>query len=333
VVSTSARLLRLLALLQAPRDWSGTELAERLEVNVRTVRRDVDRLRALGYVVHSVPGAAGYRLAAGTRLPPLLLDADEAVAVAVGLRTAAGGTIGGIEESSLRALSKLEQVLPSRLRHRVSALHAATVALPAGTATADPEALTAIAVAIRDRNVLRFHYRSHDGTEDRRAAEPYRLVHTGRHWYLLGWDTERTDWRTFRVDRMQLRTPNGPRFRPREEPDPGDAVALGVTTAVYRYQARITLKVPATVAAEQISPSAGVIEVVDENSCVLRTGANSLNELAVHIGLLGCPFEVHEPVELVEALRDLARRIEASVGRGQSGAGSVQAGHEPRTLT
>lgn len=317
MLDTSARLLRLLALLQAPREWSGAELADRLEVNARTVRRDVERLRALGYVVHSVAGVAGYRLAAGTRLPPLLLEGDEAVAMAISLRTAAGGTIAGIEESAMRALTKLEQVLPSGLRHRVAALQAATVAVPAGTATTDPDVLTAIAVAIRDHQVLRFYYRTHAGDEDRRAAEPYRLVHTGRQWYLLGWDTDRADWRTYRVDRLQLRTPNGPVFKPREAPEPADTVTRGVSTAVYRYQARVRLAVPATIAAERISPTGGVLEAIDDENCVLSTGANSLDELAIHLGLLGFPFEVHEPPELIDALRGLAQRIEASVVRSQ----------------
>ncbi|NUP27031.1 MAG: HTH domain-containing protein, partial [Nocardia sp.] len=167
MLETSARLLELLSLLQTPREWTGAELAERLRVDVRTVRRDVGKLRGLGYPVDAVAGAAGYRLGAGAKLPPLLLNDDEAVAVVIGLRTAAGGTIAGIEENSLQALAKLERLLPSRLRHRVSALQAATVSLPAGTAAVDPDILTVIAAAIRDREQLRFDYRAHSGTRMR----------------------------------------------------------------------------------------------------------------------------------------------------------------------
>src|SRR6266545_2546717 len=216
MLETSARLLRLLSLLQARRDWSGPDLADRLGVSARTVRRDVERLRSLGYPVHATSGTAGgYRLGAGAALPPLLLDDDEAVAVAVGLRTAAGGSVAGIEETSVRALVKLEQVLPSRLRHRVNALWTSTVPVPVpgDGATVDAEVLTAIAGACRDHQRLRFDYRDHGGSASVRTVEPHRLVCWGRRWYLLAWDTDRNDWRTFRVDRLQPRTPTGYRLR------------------------------------------------------------------------------------------------------------------------
>ncbi|MFD6451628.1 helix-turn-helix transcriptional regulator, partial [Nocardia sp. NPDC060220] len=315
VLETSARLLELLSLLQTPRVWTGADLAERLEVDARTVRRDIDKLRTLGYPVHAVAGTAGYRLGAGTKLPPLLLNDDEAVAVVLGLRTAASGSVTGIEESSLRALAKLEQILPSRLRHRVSALHAATVTVPAGTATVDPEVLTAIAAAIRDHEQLRFDYRTHDGAEVRRTAEPHRLVHTGRRWYLVGWDVEKQDWRTYRVDRLRPRIPTGPRFTPREAPevDLGGWVSRGVSTSAYRYQARITLEVSAAVAADRIPPTVGVIEAIDEGHCLLRTGSNSLDEIAVYTGLFGFGFHVHEPPELIQHLRALADRVTAAI--------------------
>ncbi|MGW6699087.1 helix-turn-helix transcriptional regulator [Nocardia sp. NPDC055049] len=330
MLETSARLLELLSLLQTPRVWTGADLAERLEVDARTVRRDIDKLRTLGYPVHAVAGTAGYRLGAGTKLPPLLLNDDEAVAVVLGLRTAAGGSVTGIEESSLRALAKLEQILPSRLRHRVSALHAATVTVPAGTATVDPEVLTAIAAAIRDHERLRFDYRTHDGAEVRRTAEPHRLVHTGRRWYLVGWDVEKQDWRTYRVDRLRPRIPTGPRFTPREAPevDLGGWVSRGVSTSAYRYQARITLEVSAAVAADRIPPTVGVIEAIDEAHCLLRTGSNSLDEIAVYTGLFGFGFHVHEPPELIQHLRALADRVTASItprddlrGSGHSASG------------
>ncbi|WP_040869960.1 helix-turn-helix transcriptional regulator [Nocardia exalbida] len=316
MLETSARLLRLLSLLQSPRDWTGAELAERLDVDVRTVRRDIDKLRTLGYPVDATPGVAGYRLGAGAKLPPLLLDDDEAVAVALGLRTAAGGTIAGIEDSSLRALAKLEQVLPARLRYRVSMLQAATVTVPAGGPTVDPDVLTAVAAAIRDNHRLRFDYRAHDGATSVRATEPHRLVHTGRRWYLVGWDVDRADWRTYRVDRLLPRIPTGPRFTPREAPDADltGYLSRGVTTAPYRYAARITLRVAAEVAAERIAPTVGVLEAVDAESCVLRTGSDSLDELAIYVAGFGFPFRVHEPPELVAHLRELAARLGAAAG-------------------
>ncbi|MVU77795.1 WYL domain-containing protein [Nocardia sp. ET3-3] len=314
MLETSARLLRLLSLLQTPRDWSGAELATQLEVDVRTVRRDIDKLRTLGYPVHASAGAAGYRLGAGAKLPPLLLDDEEAIAVAMGLRTAAGGTIAGIEESSLRALGKLEQVLPSRLRHRVTALQEATVAVPAGGPRVDPDTLTAIAAAIRDRHRLRFDYRTHEGETSRRTTEPHRLVHTGRRWYLTGWDVDREDWRTYRVDRLTPRIPTGPRFTPRAAPDAAEFVSHGVTTAPYRYRARITLLASAERAAERIAPTVGVLEAVDAETCVLHTGADSLDAIAFYTAGFGFEFRVIEPAELVARLRELAGMLGRAAG-------------------
>lgn len=217
MLETSARLLRLLSLLQAHREWSGPDLADRLGVTPRTIRRDVDRLRELGYPVNASPGTGGgYQLGAGAELPPLLLDDDEAVAVAVGLRTAAGQGIEGIGETSVSALAKLEQVLPNRLRRRVGALNAFTVPMlrdPQPSAV-DPGVLTELANACRDRERLRFDYRDHGGSPTRRTVEPHRLVCTERRWYLVAWDVDRDDWRTFRADRITPRPPHGPRFTP-----------------------------------------------------------------------------------------------------------------------
>ena len=208
MLDTSARLLRLLSLFQAQRYWSGAELAERLEVTPRTLRRDVDRLRSLGYPVNSTTGTAGgYQLGAGATLPPLLLDDDEAVAVAVGLRTAASGTVTGMEEASVRALSKLQQLLPSRLRRRVSALNSFIVPMANRGPTVDAETLSVIAGACRDYEMLRFSYNSRDGASSSRQVEPHRLVHTGRRWYLAAWDLDRENWRTFRIDRIQAKLP------------------------------------------------------------------------------------------------------------------------------
>src|SRR6266536_2500149 len=219
MTETSSRLLELLSLLQGRRDWPGDELASRLEVSGRTVRRDIERLRRLGYPVESLTGpAGGYRLRAGSAMPPLLLDDDEAIAIAVGLRTAAGASVTGIEESAIRALVKLEQVLPAHLRRRVAALGSATVVPPPGGPTVDPQQLTTIAAACRDCECLRFDYASRDGTATRREVEPHALVNRGRRWYLVAWDRQRGVWRTFRVDRLERAEPTGPRFTARSLP-------------------------------------------------------------------------------------------------------------------
>ena len=218
--TTSSRLLSLLSLLQGRRDWPGGELADRLGVSGRTIRRDVERLRDLGYPVESMPGpAGGYQLRAGTAMPPLLLDDDEAIAIAVGLRTAAGASVSGIEETAVRALVKLEQVLPSHLRRRVQAIQRATMTLaPVGGPTVDPQALTDLAAACRDSERVRFGYTARDATASRREVEPHSLVNAGRRWYLVGWDCGREDWRSFRVDRMTRPASTGVRFTPRELP-------------------------------------------------------------------------------------------------------------------
>ncbi len=311
---TSARLLKLLSLLQARRDWSGADLAARLEVSERTVRRDVGRLRDLGYPVHASRGTdGGYRLGAGAAMPPLLLDDDEAVAVAVGLRTAARSPVTGIEETSVRALAKLENVLPARLRRRVSAVADYTVPIPPDSPAppVDPMVLTTLASACRDHEQTRFDYRSHDGTSTIRSVEPHRLVSWGRKWYLVAWDTDRGDWRTFRVDRIEPRTPAGPRFTPRELPEGGDVaayVARGVSSSGFRFQARVTVRAPAAVVAARIHPAVGTVEAIDEHSCVLATGADSVETVAVYIGLLDLDFNVSEPPELVARLQLLADR-------------------------
>ncbi len=314
MLETSARLLRLLSLLQTHRDWSGAELAERLGVTTRTVRRDVDRLRELGYPVHATPGAPGYRLGAGSDLPPLLLDDDEAVAIAVGLRTAAGGTVAGIEETSVRALAKLERVLPARLRRRVHALQSMTVPMTGAAAPVDADVLTAIATACRDHEGLRFDYRSHDGRDSVRSAEPHRLVHSGRRWYLVGWDVDRRGWRTYRVDRLRLRTPNGPRFVPRDPPDDDLAAYLSraISSAPYRYRARVTMHAPAEVVAEHMPPTMGTVEALDDHTCLLLCGANTLDEIVVWIALMDIGFEVRDPPELVERVGALADRLRAA---------------------
>lgn len=318
VIQTSARLLRLLSLLQSRREWPGEELAGRLGVHPRTLRRDIDKLRGLGYPIHARPGTAGgYRLGAGAALPPLLLDDDEAVAVAVGLRTAAGGTVAGIEETSVRALAKLEQVLPARLRRRVNALQSVTVPMASGGPAVAPETLTTVAAACRDHERLRFDYQDHDGSDSVRVVEPYRLVHTGRRWYLLAWDLDRGDWRTFRVDRLVPRPPTGPRFTPRDPPaaDVAAYTSYAVSTGVYRYRAVLTVHAPAEAVAQRVPPTAGVVEAVGPATCRLHTGANDLDGLVVHIGLLGFDVEVMEPAELADHLRSVADRLHRAAGR------------------
>jgi predicted DNA-binding transcriptional regulator YafY len=318
MLGTSARLLRLLSRLQARADWSGAELADELGVTTRTVRNDIQRLRDLGYPVHASPGVGGgYRLGAGAALPPLLLDDEEAVAVAVGLRTAAGGGVTDIQETSIRALAKLEQVLPSRLRHRVQALQAATVEVPApGRPTVDAVVLTALAAACRDHQRLRFDYRDHDGSTGVRSVEPHRLVHDRGRWYLVAWDSDRADWRTFRADRIQPRIPTGPRFVPRVPPG-GDVVTYlqrGVGSATWRYRARVKVHAPATVVAGRLPPAV-LVDPVDEHTCIIDAGSDTPQMLAVYLGMLDVDFEVDGPPELVEQLATLAARYRRAITR------------------
>ncbi|MEO3868986.1 YafY family protein [Nonomuraea sp. B12E4] len=319
MLGTSARLLKLLSLLQAHREWSGPELSARLGVSTRTIRNDVERLRSLGYPVHATPGVAGgYRLGAGAALPPLLLDDDEAVAVAVGLGRAAGGGVEGIEETSVRALAKLEQVLPSRLRRRVSALNAYTVQIPvvSGTpAPVAPEVLTTIANAARDHERFRFDYTGHDGEATVRDVEPHRLVHRRGRWYLVGYDVERRDWRTFRVDRLRPRTPGGPRFTPRELPEGGDVakyVEKGVSAAMWRHRATVLLHAPA--GRMGALPPGLEVEPVDAASCLVRLGGDDLAGMAVWIGFIGVDFEVLDPPELAEHVLRLSERYRRPAG-------------------
>ncbi|MGW6004299.1 helix-turn-helix transcriptional regulator [Oerskovia enterophila] len=309
MLDTSVRLLRLLSLLQVRREWSGADLAARLDVTTRTVRNDVERLRLLGYEVRSRTGTAGgYRLAAGSELPPLLLDDDEAVAVAVGLQAAAAGSVTGIEETSVRALATLERSLPSRLRHRVDALRQATVSAAAGGPTVDAAVLTAVSTAIARSERVRFDYTGRDGLATLRDVEPHRLVYTGRRWYLLAWDTAREDWRTFRADRMAPRTPGGPRFTPREPPEPDVAqhVVRGVGSTAWHHRPRIRFLAPSTEVAARVTATAGVLTGSDDGTCVLETGSDSLIDVAGFLATVDLPFEVLDPPELRDLLRRLA---------------------------
>jgi predicted DNA-binding transcriptional regulator YafY len=309
---TSSRLLGLLSLLQGRRDWRGNELADRLEVSGRTIRRDIERLRQLGYPVQSLTGpAGGYRLRAGTAMPPLLLDDEEALAIAVGLRTAAGASVTGIEEAAVRALVKLEQVLPARLRRRVRALGSVTLTLPVPGPTIDPQHLTVIATACRDSESIRFGYRSRDHIDSHREVDPHSLVNHGRRWYLIAWDRHRYDWRTFRLDRVTKPASTGVRFVPRKLPakDAAAYVKQSITTAPNRFQAIVTLHAPADELTNRVPAHWGPIEAIDAHTCKYTTGDEDLRWLAWRIAMLGVEFEVHEPPELIEHLRALASRL------------------------
>jgi predicted DNA-binding transcriptional regulator YafY len=313
---TSGRLLALLGLLQSRTMWSGTELATRLEVSGRTVRNDIERLRQLDYPVEAVRGPGGhYRLGVGAKLPPLLLEDDEAVAVAVGLRAATG--VRGIEDTSARALAKLEAVLPHRLRLRVNAVRVAVETGPENTATNAPDPavdaglLMAVAAAIRDHQQIRFDYRG----DQRLQVEPYRLVSWQRRWYLVARDSSTNGWSSFRLDWMQLRVPGGRRFTPLELPG-GDYPAFVLRTTAFagwHVHVKITVHAPAAEVLNRINPTVGVVEAIDDNTCVLVTGADTVETVAVYIGMLGLDFTATEPPELVAHLTTLAKRYANAV--------------------
>lgn len=312
MADTAARMLALLGLLQSRADWSGAELARRLGVTDRTIRNDVERLRGLGYPVDAVRGPGGrYRLGVGTKLPPLLLEEDEAVAVAVGLR--AGTSVRGIEETSARALAKLEHVLPHKLQRRVNALRDAVTAGPENTDTnvEDPEVdatlLTEVAAAVRDHVELRFGYPDVEGTVQ---VEPYRLVSWQRRWFVVARDARTDRWAPYRLDWVELKTPGGRRFTPQPLPG-GDYTAFvlrEVAFSGWTVHARIAVDAPAEAVLARINPTVGVVESVDDAHCVLVTGADSVEMVAVYIGLLGLDFHVTDPPELVDAVRRLAER-------------------------
>ncbi|MBF6165968.1 WYL domain-containing protein [Streptomyces gardneri] len=314
MTQTAARLLQLLSLLQTRREWSGPELAARLGVTVRTVRRDVERLRELEYpVVASLGAIGGYRLEAGAALPPLLLDDEEAVAITLGLRGAAQGAVVGIEESAARALVKLQQVLPSRLRRRVDAIDTTTVSLggPAAGPRIDPEVLVALAAAARDNERIRFRYRDKADAETSRLAEPHSLVSAGRRWYLVAWDVGRGDWRTFRVDRVTAPQPTGIRCAPRALPAEDAASFVTSQLARTRPVREVILRVHARAdtLVEAFRVRAEEIEPVDARTCLLRTSADSLEWTALRIAHLDLEFEVVEPTEMKALLGDLGAKL------------------------
>lgn len=311
MLKTSARLLRLLWLLQSRRYWSGAELSERVAVDTRTVRRDIDRLRELGYAVEASPGlGGGYQLKAGSSLPPVLLDDEEAVTVAVAVRAAAS-SIGKMEEAAVRLLAKLDQLLPSRLRKRASALHSVTISLARPEAAPSIDVLTQIAGACRDHLKLGISYRDRAGTVTSRVVEPLRLAHTGRLWYLIAWDSQRRDWRTFRMDRVARLASTGPQFAPRAFPgDIAEYVSRSIRQVPYRFRMRIRLRGSVTELAKRIPSWCGVLEALDEESCTLSTGADSMEALAAQVVLTGTDFEILDAPELVAELREIAARLD-----------------------
>jgi predicted DNA-binding transcriptional regulator YafY len=321
MVETSARLLALLSLLQMRREWTGQELADRLEVGARTIRRDVEKLRSLGYPVEAAPGVAGgYRLGAGGELPPLLLDDAEAVAVAVGLRTAASGTIAGIEETSIRALAKLEQVLPERLRRRVSALGDATSAFGVDGPRIDANLLATLAGACRDGLRLRFAYTAKDERASRRNTEPCAVVYSGYRWYLVAFDLDRDDWRTFRIDRIRTHPPVrlGERGRRRQVPG-GDPAAYvkrqlrsGDSGDAVPVPGRIRLGAPALRVGARIPGRYATVEPDGEDACIVTTRGGWSRNFLVWMALLDEPMELLGPAELIDAARALVARLGAA---------------------
>ena len=333
---TAERLLRLLSLFTVRRCWGGGELAQRLGVTPRTIRRDVERLRDLGYQVRAVPGPyGGYELGAGTGLPPLLLDDDAAVAVAVGLRAVAGGAVGGMEgagmeEAAVRAAAVIERVLPGRLRARVDALRAAVVPLRGvrpDAAAVRPETLALLALACRDGERIRFGYTDAGGTASSRHAEPYRLVVTARHWYLVARDLDKGEWRSFRLDRLERPLRTGHRSRPAgtpeapEAPDAARFVAEGIASGAYRYQAKVLVAAPADAVAARIPGLGAVVEAVSESACLVISGSNYLDMIALHFASLDLPFTPLEPPELRARCAALSRRLgEAAASTGSEAA-------------
>jgi predicted DNA-binding transcriptional regulator YafY len=319
MVQTSARLLALLSLLQMRREWTGQELADRLEVGARTIRRDVEKLRSLGYPVEAAPGVAGgYRLGSGGELPPLLLDDAEAVAVAVGLRTAAARGIAGIEETSVRALAKLEQVLPSRLRRRVSAFSVAASAFGMEGPQIDAEVLATLAGACRDQVRLRFAYTARDERASQRIVEPAAVVYSGHRWYLVAFDLDRDDWRTFRIDRIGGRVRLGERGRRRIVPG-GDPAAFvrerlrgareGDGSSAEVQPGRIRLGAPAGRVRARIPARYASVEPDGEDACVVTTRGAWSSGFLVWMATLDEPMQVLDPPELVELARTVAARL------------------------
>lgn len=318
-MTTTARLLRLLSLLQTQRDWPGTLLADRLEISPRTVRRDVDRLRDLGYRIRATMGPdGGYRLDAGSELPPLLFDDEQVIAITVALQSATA-TGAGIEEAALRALTTMRQVMPSRLRHRLDSLEFTALPHQQDAAVVPPEVLVALSAAIRAREVLRFDYAGRTpGPEGARRVEPHHLVVSQGRWLLVAWDLDRGDWRLFRADRITPRVPTGPRFTPREVPG-GDvreyvSARFKGSELVNAWPCRgsVVLHLPASA----VIPFAadGTVEDLGPDRCRLELGSWSWGSLAASFGRFEAEMEVVGPPELGQAFDVLAKRLASAGG-------------------
>ena len=305
-------MLKLLSLLQARPNWTGPELSGRLGVTDRTLRRDVTRLRDLGYPVEALSGpAGGYQLAPGGALPPLLFDDGEAVTVALALRGAAAGSLPGFEDAAIAALAKIEQVLPRRLAEQLGSLQASIVGLPHRGdpgAAVEPGTLVNLAQACRRQERLRFAYVDGEGNTSDRHVEPYQLVHTSRRWYLVARDRDRGAWRTFRVDRISQPISTGIRFVLEDPPDAAALVAEGVAISVYKIKAQVFLKVPFERARRLVSPTIGVVEH-RRGGTLLRIGADDPGWIAGYLAGLDCAFRILDPPELKQAVAELGARL------------------------
>jgi len=323
VSDPTARTLRLLSLLQTHKFWPGTELSERLEVSARTLRRDIDRLRELGYSVDATRGSAGgYRLAAGAHMPPLILDDDEAIALAVGLRAAAGAAIAGIEDTAIQALAKLEAVLPDRLRRRVNALHANTAVLRWATtdATVAPETLGTLAQACRDREEVRFDYVRKDGEASARLVRPHQLVSVGRRWYLVAFDVRRDDWRTFRLDRMETPRLAGVRFPDQILPDgldAGEFVSRSIRQSPMAFEADVTVDGGPDEVADVARWLDSDVENLGDGRCRLHLRSDSPGWLLTQVTTLATHFDV--TVDGDDELADLVATTADRLARSRPG--------------
>ncbi|WP_282296431.1 WYL domain-containing protein [Stenotrophomonas sp. PS02289] len=313
MLSTSSRLLRLLSLLQSRRHWSGAALAAEMGVHARTLRRDIDRLRELGYPIQASSGVAGgYAFRAGRALPPLMLDDEEALAAALALRTAVTGTISGIEQTAITALVKLEQVMPPRLRRRLDALRTAIVPTHPGGPVVDAGLLGVLAGACRDQLQLRFDYADRNGVPSHRQVEPQGVVHAERRWYLVAWDTAREDWRTFRIDRITGAPQQGVHFRPRPAPGDGDLgsyVKQILALPSHAVEARVVLHAPLAAMRQRVPATLGVLEGRDADTCVLRCAEYTPGLLEIWLIMLEVEFEVLDPPELRQHLQQTSARL------------------------
>jgi predicted DNA-binding transcriptional regulator YafY len=309
-----------LALLQRQSSWGGEELAERLGVGTRTVRRDAERLRELGYLVDTTPGpGGGYRLGVGADMPPLLLDDDEAMAVAVVLGVSAGAAIPGIERAALATLDRIDRLLPPRLRSQLAALRTNTVALMSRPDVVPAESLVNLARACDAKQRAVFDYRTRQGDESERRVEPHSLVATDRRWYLVAHDLDREAWRTFRVDRMTDIRVTGHTFEPRPLADPAGFVAESISIAPFIYKAMVRVAAPAEQIAQRVPVDVGVVKPIGDNEASLELGAESLEWIAGYLVGLGVPFEVERPQELRDYVAALGRRLASTHRRTREG--------------